>query len=389
MGLFSPAWKSRNEEKALACVRATGDQATLERIAREALTSRVRMNAAEKLTEPERINRLAAESPDHYVRSTLAGKVTDQALLQRLAGQDEDFLVRSKSLKKIEDELFLAAYALKINHDELAQIAARGIRSQALLAALAAGCDREVVIRECLDKLGDQPSPEALEALANGKHKLVRGYLRKQRVRAIRGMKDKGELLRAAREETDAGCRVAALETLRDGKLCGPEDRDALYRAATADAAVGCRTVAYGILRRLKKDLDGEWWAANINEATDDQQLSLNLQRSDADPAAAETVADRLIAENSGDEVKYIRARCTMGVVEALEKKLSAGDKAAARVLLALYRSNELNPALSGHAQAQKRRITAQHKDGMVDSTVCGETFTHADYRFNETLLPR
>lgn len=78
-----------------------------------------------------------------------------------------------------------------------------------------------------------------------------------------------------------------------------------------------------------------------------------------------------------------------MGVVEALEKKLSAGDKAAARVLLALYRSNELNPALSGHAQAQKRRITAQHKDGMVDSTVCGETFTHADYRFNETLLPR
>ena len=229
MGLFSPAWKSRNEEKALACVRATGDQATLERIAREALTSRVRMNAAEKLTEPERINRLAAESPDHYVRSTLAGKVTDQALLQRLAGQDEDFLVRSKSLKKIEDELFLAAYALKINHDELAQIAVRGIRSQALLAALAAGCDREVVIRECLDKLGDQPSPEALEALANGKHRLVRGYLRKQRVRAIRGMKDKGELLRAAREESDAGCRVAALETLRDRKLCGPEDRDALY----------------------------------------------------------------------------------------------------------------------------------------------------------------
>lgn len=389
MGLFSPAWKSKNEEKALACVKATSDQATLERIAREALTSRVRMNAAEKLTEPERINRLAVASPDHYVRSTLAGKVTDQALLKRLAGQDEDFLVRSKTLKKIEDDLFLAAYALKINHDELAQIAARGIRSPMVLAALAAGCGREVVIRECLEKLGDQPSPEALGVLANGKHKLVRGYLQKQRVRAIRGTKDKGELLRAAREESDAGCRVAALETLRDGKLCGPEDRDALYRAATADAAIGCRTVAYGILKRLKKSLDGEWWAANINEATEDQQLSLNLQRSDADPTAAEAVADRLIAENSRDEVKYIRASCTMGVVEALEKKLSAGDKAAARVLLALYRSDELNPALSGHAQAQKHRITAQHKDGMVDSTVCGETFTHADYRYNETLLPR
>ena len=70
-------------------------------------------------------------------------------------------------------------------------------------------------------------------------------------------------------------------------------------------------------------------------------------------------------------------------------KSRADADDVTQNVLLALYRSNELNPALSGHAQAQKRRITAQHKDGMVDSTVCGETFTHADYRFNETLLPR
>ena len=53
-----------------------------------------------------------------------------------------------------------------------------------------------------------------------------------------------------------------------------------------------------------------------------------------------------------------------------------------------LYRSEDLNPALSGHAAEQRKRFYREHADRMVDSTVCGETFRHEDYIRDETIRP-
>lgn len=406
MGLFHPAWKSKNEEKAVACVERTSDQATLERIAREGLTSRVRMKAAKKLTEPERVNRIAAESPDSFVRSSVADRVTDQALLKRLAGQDEDFLVRCKSLKRIEDDMYLVAYAMKINHNELAQIAVGSIRSPMTLAALACGCDREVVVRECLKCLGEHPADDVLRMLAASKQPLARRYALprmdadtraraareesdpKLRALVIGTLSDKHALLDIAAKDEEPGCRVTALKCLHGKGLCAPEDRDALYRVATEDPNIDCRAAAYGILKQLKPELDDGWWQAHIDPQANDQQMALLLRRSRTDRAAAREVADRLIAERHSSEKLYIYSRCTRSVVEELEERLSGGSQSASNALCKLYMSEQLNPELKGHARAQMSRVTSQHKDGMVESTRCGETFTHADYRFDETIAP-
>ena len=406
MGLFSPAWKSKNEGKAVACVERTTDQATLERIAQEGLTSRVRMKAAMKLTEPERVNRIAAQSPDHFVRSSVADRVTDQTLLKRLAGQDENFLVRAKSLRRIEDDLFLSAYAIKINHNELAQIAVGSIRIPIMLATLACGCQRDVVIRECLKRLGDHPADDVLRILAASKQPLVRQYTLprldavsraraareesdpKLRALVIGTLSDKEALFSIAEKDEAANCRSAALTCLQDKKLCDYMDRDALYRIATEDSDVGCRSVAYKALKQFRQESEDEWWQAHIDPQADDQRLALLLRRSRTDASAAREVADRLITVRSINEKNYIHSRCTIPVVEALEARLSGGDKGASKALCELYMSKQLNAELKGHARTQESRITAQHKDGMVDSTVCGETFTHADYKYNETIAP-
>ena len=47
-----------------------------------------------------------------------------------------------------------------------------------------------------------------------------------------------------------------------------------------------------------------------------------------------------------------------------------------------------LNPELHPHAEAQEGRLYQKHKDAMVDSSVCGETFRHDDGMYGEFITP-
>ena len=51
MELFTPAWKSENEEKALAAVKKITDQKKLAQVAKKAKNWKVRKVAVEKLTD--------------------------------------------------------------------------------------------------------------------------------------------------------------------------------------------------------------------------------------------------------------------------------------------------------------------------------------------------
>lgn len=73
---------------------------------------------------------------------------------------------------------------------------------------------------------------------------------------------------------------------------------------------------------------------------------------------------------------------------DAPKKASRQGDANAAKVLMCLYRDSRLNPALSGYVKEQQKRMVQSHKDAMVDSNVCGETFRHEDYSFDSEILP-
>ena len=112
------------------------------------------------------------------------------------------------------------------------------------------------------------------------------------------------------------------------------------------------------------------------------------LKRSNEDEKAARELAEMIAGEK--EDKKYVWPRMTMGVIEQLEIMLTEGNENAGKVLYRLYKSQRerLNPALHSHAEAQEGRLYQKHKDAMVDSNVCGETFRHDDRMYGEFITP-
>ena len=446
MGLFSPGWKSKKLDKALACVDHISDNDKLEKIIQEASEPMVCRKAAERLTDPERIHRLVIDCPNSWVRYALVSKVSDAALLRRIAEKDESVSVREVALKSICDPSFLSDYAMRAEDQKLVMTAIRQLEDEDALCKLAATTGSVAIAKACMLRLSVGEHPEAgilLDAIADGgmtkdffksfninggaiEQKCLAGLGGRLSSQSLKRLADgktvtarrcalpylaSDELTRRIRQEPDADlraelirslpvartlldiaasdpspkCRVAALEGLRDGKLCGAKHKDALYAIASQDGNGGCRDIAYRLLKDMRKKLDNEWWAAHIDDEAPDQRLA-RLVRAGATDRSAALKAARLIVEGKNDD--YLRARIGMSVVEVLEQMVSDGDAKAAKALHALYISSDLNPALKVHAEAQKPRFTSTHRDGMVDSSVCGETFTHGDWYSNWSIRP-
>lgn len=446
MGLFSPGWKSKNLDRALACVDRISDNGKLERILQEAPEPMVRRRAAERLTDEERIRRLAVSCPNSWVRCALAEKVSDQALLRQIADNDPELSVRRAAVQGITDQEYLMQRALHTDDERLAiqitsqldgrdrlvrlaastgsddlaracllRISASKVQEAHLVMGVMSnreakeglmkqfGIDASALEKKCVSALGDMLSPEDKKLLGNGrsvaarrfalpylspadvKHRIHLESNEELRAALLRSLSDTSALLNIATSDCSSRCRVIALESLRDRKLYVPEHRDALYAIASGDDSWNCRDAAYKLLLKLKKRLDTDWWSAHIDEDAFDQRLPKLVRDSATDANAAMAVA-RLIVEGKNDD--YLHSHCNMPVVEALEKMVSGGDTKAAKALYVLYTTSGLNPALKGHAEAQKSRFTSTHRDGMVDSSVCGELYTHSDWYSNWSIRP-
>ena len=80
-----------------------------------------------------------------------------------------------------------------------------------------------------------------------------------------------------------------------------------------------------------------------------------------------------------------------MAVIEQIEKMLTEGSEAAEKTLYRMYKSkiDMINPELHPYAREQaEARAYQKHKDAMVDSSVCGETFRHDDGMYGEFITP-
>lgn len=99
MNFFTPAWMSKNSDKAQKCVRRLTDEKKLLRAALESPHQWVRTNAAERLQTDESFARLLKESKDEWSRCRAARCVKEATILQPYM-KDQMLEVRYYALKR-------------------------------------------------------------------------------------------------------------------------------------------------------------------------------------------------------------------------------------------------------------------------------------------------
>ena len=377
MGLFGPGWMKNDRAKALKAIENENDPKKLAEAAMKAPVPDVRERALLRCDDEELYKRAALKDPNPEVRLVAVRRVKDQQTLMQIAGQDTSRKVRETALIYITDESYKIIYAEKINDRDLAMTAAGGVKSELGLAALAATNSKRAVVDDALKRLGriKTLSKNTLELLRSSNDPKVREF--------ILPYADSPTRIKALRGESDPRKRSGLVKTL--------DDKQELLRVAVEDKSPGCRTAAYDRLYDLFKKqgkISGDWWKKNIDENTRDQRQAVLLKKSSDDERAARELAEMIAGEQ--DDRGYLWPRMEMAVIEQLEKMLTEGNENAGKALYKLYKSKKelLNPALHPHAEAQEGRLYQKHKDAMVDSDVCGETFRHDDRMYGEFITP-
>ena len=181
MGIFTPAWQGKNEEKALRAVSKIADRAKLEEIANSApldvarylaikkvsvmpnafgvaeklfnnsintqpflqvvaLTDNDRMfrqYAVAKLTNQALIAQIAKNDANEFVRHVAVERLTDQGVLSDIAKNDQEYYVRLGAVKKLTDQTLLAFIAKNDRHENVRSEAVKKVNAQSILADVA------------------------------------------------------------------------------------------------------------------------------------------------------------------------------------------------------------------------------------------------------------
>jgi len=194
MGLFKPAWMSKDNVKAEKAVAKINDQTTLARVARESQFWNVRLAAVRKLTDHKYLSAIVNEEHDERVRTAAADKLAGNAPLQNYAagstsGAPPQMNPRSN------------------RHDR--KNAIRDITDQNTLAEIVLNGDFSMR-KEAVKKLTDQ---EMLVKVAQSMNAVD------VRLIAIRKLDDQETLTRIAEKDKDHNVRVSAARRLSDRTL--------------------------------------------------------------------------------------------------------------------------------------------------------------------------
>ncbi|AHF11430.1 MULTISPECIES: hypothetical protein [Dehalobacter] len=110
MNFFGPAWRSKNEKKAIAAIGKMDDQELLQQAALEAYGS-ARLAAIERLSDESKLMEVALHTRLHEERHKAITKITDESLLAKLALVNGD----SSLLPRITKPELLFNIALNAN----------------------------------------------------------------------------------------------------------------------------------------------------------------------------------------------------------------------------------------------------------------------------------
>jgi hypothetical protein len=215
MGLFTPAWKSKNEKRALRAIEKMTDQKKLSEAAKTAESWKVRKASAEKIIDQITLARIAINDSDSNVRLAAVGKITHPAILAKIAESAIDSLAEAeKSYDKLASEarrlygsnvISKEEYLRKIGwqcHSDVRIAATEKITDQTTLRKVALNDPDNNVCELAVKKLTDQ---SALAGIAkNGKYRNVR-------IAAIEKITDQSVFADVAKNDKDIDVRKAAV----------------------------------------------------------------------------------------------------------------------------------------------------------------------------------
>ena len=153
MGLFTPAWKSKNENKARKAIERIKNQKKLKKIA---MTASWGEYAVEKLTDEAALAEIALKANYASNRYRAVKKITNKTILAEIALKDESEDVRRAAVKKITNQTILAEIALKDEYSYVREAAVKNITNQTILAEIALKNESSGVRRKAIKKLTDQ-----------------------------------------------------------------------------------------------------------------------------------------------------------------------------------------------------------------------------------------
>ena len=211
MGLFTPAWKGKNDEKAFKFIDSCSDEAVLKRIAAEAPTDRRKAAALEKIRNQIFLFEFAM-APGDFLSCKAVKKITDETLLIKVMEGASSGHARVEAVKRIEDQPALIKAARNYADSSVSSAAIPRIRDRFTRLSIAA--DSPLPFRRtdaAKDLSGHQPEEkEILVRLA------VKDPDPGVRALAVGRLYDQELICSICRTDQDAAVREAAVKALED-----------------------------------------------------------------------------------------------------------------------------------------------------------------------------
>ena len=162
MGLFAPAWQSKNKEKALRAVSRLTDQVILADIAgQDYLHEEVRKAATEKVSDQSILANLAKNSFNDTIGVLATEKLIDQALLFDVAHRGTNLKTQRTAISKLTDQTMLAEIVQSNKSDYVRIEAIKSITDQELLVQVA-----KAHTDSCPERMGDSFSHKSVRVAA-------------------------------------------------------------------------------------------------------------------------------------------------------------------------------------------------------------------------------
>lgn len=211
MGLFTPAWKGKNDEKAFKFIESCSNEKTLKRIAAESLTVKRKAAALEKIQDQDILFELAM-TLDVPLSEKAVNKITDEQLLIKVMEGAFSESARVKAVKRIEDQLVLIKAAGNYEDSSVSSAALSRIGDRFTRLSITAGSPLPVNRIKAAKELSvNEPGEkEILVRFAeNDPDPGVRAI-------AVGRLYDQEFVYKIYKSDQDASVRIAAVKVLRD-----------------------------------------------------------------------------------------------------------------------------------------------------------------------------
>ena len=207
MGLFTPAWKSKDYQKAINAVNRIEKEKVLIKIAKISELSDIRKAAIKKITDQNALVEIAKTDEEWGVRCAAAEKITDQNALVEIAKTDEEWGVREAAAEKITDQNALIEIAKTAEDRDVREAATKKITDQNTLIEIAKTAEDSDVRAAATYKITDQNA--LVEIAKTDKRWGVREA-------ATEKITDQNALIEIAKTDKNEYVRKAATEKITD-----------------------------------------------------------------------------------------------------------------------------------------------------------------------------